>query len=62
MPGTVRIIYCWKRYKEIINDRFVEPKNKIIFGSFWAMPAVKPSERKVQAEKDKAASKSKNEK
>ena len=62
MPGTVRNHLLLEKYKEIINDRYVEPKNEIMIGSFLALPAVQPSERKVQAEKDKVASKSKKKK
>ena len=57
MAGTVRNHLLLEKYKETINDRYVEPKNEIIIGSFLALPVVKPSERKVQAEKDKVASK-----
>ena len=62
MPGTVRNDLLLEKYKEIINDRYVEPKNEIIIGSFLALPAVKPSEIKVEAKKDKVASKSKKKK
>ena len=43
-------------------NRYVEPKNEIIIGSFVALLAVKLSERKVQTEKDKVASKLKKKK
>ena len=46
----------------IINDRYVEPRNEVIIGSFLSLPAVKASERKVQAENDKVTSKSKKKK
>ena len=62
MSGTVHSHLLLEKYKEIINDRYVEPTTKIKIGSFFALPAVKPSERKVQAEKDKVASKSKKKK
>ena len=62
IPGAARNHLLLKKYKEIINDRHVEPKNEIIIGSFLALPAVKSSERKVQAEKDKVAPKSKKKK
>ena len=62
ISGTIRNHLLLEKYKEIINDRYVEPKNEIIIGSFLALPAVKPSERKVQARKDKVASKSKEKK
>ena len=62
MPGTVHNHLLLEKYKEIINDRYVEPENDIIIGSFWALPAVKPSKRKVQAEKDKVASNQKRKK
>ena len=62
MPGKVRNHFLLEKYKEIINDRYTEAKNEIIIGSFSALPAAKPSERKVQAEKDKVASKSKKKK
>ena len=62
MPGKVRNYFLLEKYKEIINDRYTEAKNEIIIGSFSALPAAKPSERKVQAEKDKVASKSKKKK
>ena len=62
MPETVRNHLLLEKYKEIINDWHVEPKNEITIGSFLAVPAVKPSKRKVQAEKDKVASKSKKKK
>ena len=62
MPGIVRNHLLLEKVQRIINDRFVEPKNKIIIGSFLAMPAVKPSNRKVQAEKDKVALKWKKKK
>ena len=62
MPGTVRNHLLLEKYKEIIDDRYVELKNEIMIRSLLALPAVKPSERKVQAEKDKVASKSKKKK
>ena len=62
IPGTVRNHLLLEKYKEIINDRYIEPKNEIIIGSFLALPAVKPSKWKVQAEKDKVASKSQTKK
>ena len=62
MPGKVRNHFLLEKYKEIINDRYTEAKNEIIIGSFSALPTAKPSERKVQAEKDKVASKSKKKK
>ena len=46
----------------IINDRYEEPKNELTIGSFLSLPAVKTSERKVQAENDKLTSKSKKKK
>ena len=62
MLGAVRNHLLLEKYKEIINDRYVEPKNEIIMGFFLALPAVKHSERKVQVGKDKVASKSKKKK
>ena len=62
MPKTVRNHLLLEKYKEIINDRQVEPKNGIKIGSFLALSGVKASERKVQTEKDKVASKSKKKK
>ena len=59
MLGAVRNHLLLEKYNEIINDRYVESKNEIIMGFFLALPAVKHSERKVQAGKDKVASKSK---
>ena len=62
MPGKVRNHLLLEKHKEIISDRYVERKNETIIGSFLALPAVKPSKRKVQVEKDKVASKSKKRK
>ena len=50
-----------EKYKKIINDRYVGPKNEIKW-TILALPDVKPSERKVQAEKDKVPSRSKKKK
>ena len=62
MSGTVRNHSLLEKYREIISDRYIEPKTEIIIGSFSALPAVQPSERKLQAEKDNLASKSKKKK
>ena len=62
MSGTVHSHLLLEKYKEIINDRYVEPKNEIIIGSFLALPAVNLPKEKCKAEKDKAASKSKKKK
>ena len=61
MPRTARNHLLLEKYNKIINDRYVGPKNEIKW-TILALPGVKPSERKVQAEKDKVASRSKKKK
>ena len=40
MPGTVKNHLLIEKYKEIVNERYAEPKDEEVLGSFLALPPV----------------------
>ena len=40
MPGTVKNHLLMEKYKEIVNERYAEPKDEEVLGSFLALPLV----------------------
>ena len=40
MPGTVKNHLLMEKYKEIVNERYAEPKDEEVLGSFLILPPV----------------------
>ena len=40
IPGTVKNYLLMEKYKEIVNERYAEPKDEEVLGSFLALPPV----------------------
>ena len=52
MPRTVKNHLLMEKYKEIVNERYAEPKDEEVLGSFLALPPVgKACKRDTRSEK-----------
>ena len=53
MPGTVKNHLLMEKYKEIVNERYAEPKDEEVLGSFLALPPVgQACKRDTRSEKN----------